>query len=328
MTELFVCGFQAAEALVPGSVSAPDYERLEHMLGFVSDYTRPDGLAPQVGDADDGRFLPLGDYGRADPRSHLHLFDQARHPYKAATSASAYPDGGYWIARPGELYLLVRCGDVGVGGIGSHAHNDALSFELSFGPQPLIVDPGSYLYSADPLERNRFRSTAFHGTLQIDGAEQNPISGKIDSLFRMEDVRMATALRWEADSARSVFEGRHSGYERLESPAMHTRRIEATADPTLVTITDTVSSSGGHDLQWTFPLAPGEVATVSGRIRARFGSGVGLELEAEGVDLSVDQGWLSPAYGKRLPTPFVRARRRSHPGDDVTVFAIRVIVSA
>ena len=128
------------------------------MLRFVADYTRPDGLAPQVGDADDGRYLPLGDYGRLDPRSHLHLFTQAQRPYSAPSEHAAYPDGGYWVMRAGDLYALVRCGDVGVGGLGSHAHNDALSFELACGAQPLIIDPGSYLYTADPRERDRFRS--------------------------------------------------------------------------------------------------------------------------------------------------------------------------
>ncbi len=75
--ELFVCGTQAVDALLPGALTDRYRERLDRMLAFVADYTRPDGLAPQIGDADDGRFLPLGDYGRADPRSHLHLFGQA-----------------------------------------------------------------------------------------------------------------------------------------------------------------------------------------------------------------------------------------------------------
>src|SRR5205085_6424393 len=124
------------------------------------------------------------------------------------------PDGGYWIMRGGELYVLVRCGDVGVGGLGSHAHNDALSFEFSFGGQPLVVDPGSYLYTADPIERNRFRSTAFHSTLQIDGEEQNPIFEA--ALFTMPDRRRAEALSWEPDFP--AFTGRHRGFEALGEP--------------------------------------------------------------------------------------------------------------
>src|SRR5918999_4886957 len=46
VTELFVCGTQAADALVPGRF--PDWYRvrLDSMLAFVRDCTRPEGLAP------------------------------------------------------------------------------------------------------------------------------------------------------------------------------------------------------------------------------------------------------------------------------------------
>ena len=319
VTELFICGLAAAEALVPGAVSEEDRERVERMLQFVRDYTRPDGLAPQVGDADDGRFLPLMDYGRRDPRSHHHLFAQADRPDGPASPYAAYGQGGYWIARTGSLYVLVRCGDVGLGGQGCHAHNDALAFDLSLGRQPLVIDPGSYVYTADPIERNAFRSTAFHSTLQLDGEEQNPIS--TTALFAMEDRRRAEALAWEVTEAGVVFVGRHHGYEHLESPATHTRRFEIRGDT--IAITDTVHSAGEHEAQWTFPLAPGDVVAGPGRVHARFDTGVELEIECPGLDFRSEAGWFSPSYGRRSPTSFVRARRRTRPGEDVTQITLR-----
>lgn len=323
VAELFVCGTFAARALAP-DLLAPEHERrLERMLEFVADYTRPDGLAPQVGDADDGRYLPLADYGRADPRRHLHLFAQAGRRYTPATGHAAYPDGGYWIMRGGEMYVLVRCGDVGVGGIGSHAHNDALSFELAFREQPLVLDPGSYVYTSDPGERVRFRTTAFHSTLAIDGEEQNPISAA--SLFTMTDRRRAEALAWEPDPARPVFVGRHHGYAWLPQPAAHTRRIELDVAGRSLRILDTVASAGEHDLSWTFPLAPEASADARlGTAVARFANGVTLELEAPGVELTIEPGWVSPSYGVRVPAPFIRGRRRSAGGEDVTEIVLRV----
>jgi uncharacterized heparinase superfamily protein len=174
---------------------------------------------------------------------------------------AAYPEGGYWIMRAGNLYVLVRCGDVGVGGLGSHAHNDALSFELALGEQPLIIDPGTYLYTADPEQRNRFRSTAYHSTLGIDGVEQNPLSDA--ALFGMDDCRRAEALEWDPDAHRPSFVGRHHGYDRLPDPATHTRRIELDVEAATLSVTDVVTSIGEHALQWTFPLAP-SFATASG----------------------------------------------------------------
>jgi hypothetical protein len=295
VTELFVCGTQAADALAPGRI--PDWyrERLERMLAFVRDYTRPDGLAPQIGDADDGRFLPLGDYG-ADPRDHRHLFER----FEPASASSAYPDGGYYVLRSSGLYVIVRCGDTGRHGRGGHGHNDQLAFELALNGQVLVIDPGTYVYTADPVERNRFRSTAFHSTLRIDGLEQNEL--RDDDLFLMADRTRAEMLASDATS----FEGRHHGFPG----AIHTRLLELHGDE--LHVRDTVESAVGHELEWTFPLAPGAEDR--------------LEISAEGIDFLREQGWYSPRYGVRVPTTFLRARRRSQPGNDVTEIVVKARV--
>jgi len=298
VTEMFVCGTQAADALVPGSI--PDWYRgrLDSMLAFVRDYTRPDGLAPQVGDADDGRFLPLGDY-RADPRDHRHVFAQAGRPWEPAAASAAYPDGGYYVLRNESLYTIVRCGDVGRHGRGGHGHNDQLSFELADARGALIVDPGTFTYTPDPVERNRFRSTAFHATLRVGGHEQNEL--RTDDLFAMTDRAHAEALSWDDVS----FEGRHHGFPG----ATHTRRVEL--GPHELRISDTVTSSEPQELEWTFPLAPGAEERVA--------------VSGEGLEFRREPGSYSPSYGVREPTSFLRARRMSRPGKDVTELVVRLI---
>jgi hypothetical protein len=320
VTELFICGSDAARMLAPDALAAGHQDRLDEMLGFVADYTRPDGLSPQVGDADDGRFLPLADYGRADPRRHLHLFAQARRPCRVGTAHAAYPDAGYWVMRADDLYVLVRCGDVGDGAPGSHAHNDALSFEFAYREQPLVVDPGSYLYTADPHARNLFRSTAFHSTLAIDGEEQNPISST--ALFVFEDRRHAEMLSWKPDPATPSFAGRHHGYQRLPLPAVHTRTFELDGGARALRIIDRVDSEGEHELVWTFPLAPCHLEASGANAVATF-SGLRLEIEARGVELSVEDGWISPSYGQRVAVPFLRGRKRTKAGADTTDLVLR-----
>jgi uncharacterized heparinase superfamily protein len=318
VTELFVCGTQAVEALLPGRLPRSHHEQIRRMLDFTRDYTRADGLAPQIGDADDGRFLPLGEHCRADPRSHLHLFEQARVAYEPARGNAAYPDGGYWIMRSGPLYAIVRCGDVGVGGLGSHAHNDQLSFELAIGPRPLVIDPGSYIYTGDLEARAQFRSTAFHSTLRIGRSEQNPI--RTDAPFRLEDLTRARCTEWVPRVGQAAFAGEHSGYERLRPAATHARRIELSERN--LSIRDVVTCAGEQELEWTFPLAPCDVAISIGRAVAEF-EGARLTVESPGLDFTVEEGWYSPSYGVRRPTPFLRARRRSRRGRDETTFELR-----
>jgi uncharacterized heparinase superfamily protein len=298
VTELFLCGTQATDALVLGRLPDSYRARLDRMLEFVRDYTRPDGLAPQIGDADDGRFLPLGNYG-ADPRDHRHLFAQADRPFEPATESAAYPSGGYYVMRSRGLYAIVRCGDTGRYGRGGHGHNDQLSFELIAGSEPLVVDPGTYVYSGDPQERNRFRGTAYHSTLRVGGGEQNELRN--DDLFLMKDRSQAEAL----DSGETGFEGRHHGFPG----ATHTRRLELVDGG--LRIRDTVNSATVQELEWTFPLAPGAEGKV--------------EITAEGLEFGAEPGWYSARYGVRVPTTFLRARRSSRPGEDVTELRVRVI---
>lgn len=319
--ELFVCGTQAVDALRPGILPDSYRERLGRMVRFVADYTRPDGLAPIVGDADDGRFLPLGDYGTADARSHHHLFRQAGVPVRPATACAAYPEGGYFILRSQGLYALIRCGPTGLAGLGPHAHNDQLSFELAYGETPLVIDPGSYVYTADPAWRNRFRSTAFHSTLRIGGAEQNRL--RHDVLFGLPDETRAECRSWEPDGRSPAFAGLHRGFAALDPPVQHERRVELHAGSRSVVVTDVVSGRGEHELQWTFPLAPSRVSVGDGWARAEF-EGIALSIGCEGLTFSVDEGWYSPSYGIRKPTPFLRARRRGRPGRDRARFVLQV----
>jgi Heparinase II/III-like protein/Heparinase II/III N-terminus len=320
--ELFVCGTQAADALCPGTLSSAYRERLELMLELVSDYTRPDGLAPQIGDADDGRFLPLGGYG-ADPRDHRHLHVQAGRPWHEGAGHRAYPLGGLYAMRHEQLWGIVRCGEVGLAGIGAHAHNDQLSFELAFGEQPLIVDPGSYLYTADPQARNAFRSTGAHSTLSIGAAEQNPL--REDYLFSLPEETHARCMRFEHDGPCAIFAGEHSGFHELSRAVGHRRELRFDGRSRVVRVTDTVIGASGLELLWTFPLAPGAQATVAepGRALVSFPEAE-LEIEAEGATLSVEDGWVAPSYGVRVAAPVIRARRIAASDEDLARFTLSV----
>jgi Heparinase II/III-like protein/Heparinase II/III N-terminus len=323
VAELFVCGTQAADALAPGSLPGSYRQRLEKMLDFIAAYTRGDGLAPQIGDNDDGRFLPLGDYGRADFRSHLHVFAQAGREYEPATQSAAFPESGYFIFREGEIYVLVRCGDNGLGGLGGHAHNDQLSFELCYRDQPLIEDPGTYVYYHDARLRRLFRSTSFHATLQVDDEEQNPIPEW--PRFPMGDRTRAEALEWQPDGPRPTFAGRHHGFEQLAAPARYERRFELDPEAATLTLTDVVTSAAGHQLEWSFPLGRSlGVSAGAGLAEVEF-EGVSLRIEAPGLGFAVRDAWYSPRYGVKEPRQFLGAKATSEPGRNAFELRLRIL---
>jgi hypothetical protein len=321
VTELFVCGTQAGDSLHVDAFPDPYRERLDRMLDFTAAYTRPDSLAPQIGDNDDGRFLPLGDYG-ADFRSHLHLFRQAEREYRPATRSTAFAAGGYYVMRHDDLYVLVRCGDTGIFGNGGHAHNDQLSFELCSGETPLVEDPGVGTYYEYEEERARFRSTGFHATMRIDGAEQNELPPW--PRFPIGNRSRAEAIEWVVEPQRTRFVGRHHGFEALPDPAIHERSLELDEARHELTIVDTVISDAEHNLDWAFPLGNCDDAIAEGdTARATFGP-LRLVIVAEDVELEIEERLHSPAYGVTEPRPFVIGRAYSRPGRHATTIRLRI----
>ena len=86
------------------------------------------------------------------------------------------------IIKGGGLYLSFYCLP---NGSGAHTHNDALSLELSWNNDNLIVDPGTYLYTSDPNERNKYRSIQAHNCIRTE-FESNPFFGNGNFLFSKE----------------------------------------------------------------------------------------------------------------------------------------------
>ena len=177
------------------------WQKVRAMLNYTRNYLRPDGLAPLIGDSDSGQFLPLVKR-RADDHAYVLAvgavvcnepqmkitaaippellwlcgeegvasFEQFE--TSAPPSSAAFQSGRTYFMRHRDLYLCFNASGPGIDGRGSHGHNDALSIEVAVGGRAFIVDPGTYVYSADLERRHKFRSTAFHSTIEVDGTEQ------------------------------------------------------------------------------------------------------------------------------------------------------------
>lgn len=169
--------------------------------------------------------------------------------------------------RGGSHYLLASNGIVGTRGFGNHKHNDLLSFEFHPSGIPLIVDPGSYVYTSDFGARNRFRCTASHNTLQVDGREQNEMNP--EWIFRLFETSHAEHVAFSETPQCVEYRGRHHGYERFDPPVTHERTIRLSKADGSLTIVDVLTGRGEHDLRWHFHLAPGVDAAPDGESAIR-----------------------------------------------------------
>jgi hypothetical protein len=315
-------------------MSAGYRARVRDMVAYLAAVTRPDGVMPQVGDADDGRLHIFEGYGTTPPQDGRHMFGPAAAMFNESAWRALGGGAGAWEAawwgldvstmpapaQPppaiGRLfphagigvvrteaahYLIVTNGIVGTNGFGNHKHNDLLGFEYHHAGTPLIVDPGSYVYTSDADARNRFRGTAYHNTAMVDGVEQNEL--RPDWLFRLFETSKAESVSFDDGADAAVYVGRHHGYERLPEPVTHERTFRLLKPSGTLLIVDRLSGRGRHDVRWHFHLAPGVSAARAGDSTVLLAAGPArwqLKTPAN-LAIEIQPAAYSPSYGVKVP---------------------------
>ena len=302
------------------NIKLSDYfwNKLKEIFDFVAYYTKPNGLAPQIGDNDNGQLHKLSTFNRWLPlNDHRYLFDLARQiwpDYQPPKSASRnFPQSGYYIMRDKDNYMFISAGEVGIAG---HKHNDILSFELQVCKQDFIVDPGTYVYTPDAGMRNLFRSTAYHNTVVIDSKEQNRFDKRSLFIFMMRDDSKVRCLRWKSNNEQDLFVGEHDGYKRLKEPISHKRTIKFSKGKVQWEIKDEFycTNSGqnlSHTFNWHFHLAP-QIAVEKIGENELLLKGKNNTVSFKIHDLPVayslvtKDSWFSPQYGEKIRSKVLR----------------------
>jgi hypothetical protein len=211
-----------------------------------------------------------------------------------------FPQAGLTVMRRGRNYLLITNGIVGTAGFGNHKHNDLLGFEYHVDGVPVLVDPGSYVYTPDPDARNLFRSTRSHNTLRVDGEEQNEL--RPDWLFRMFEQANPELLDVQEEGGCMRYRGRHHGFARFAEPVVHERTLTFSPDGVL-TIGDVLRGQGTHRIDWHFHFSPGVEVSIApnGSVTIHPGTATLKMSVPMGLRPTLSAGWYSPSYGVRLP---------------------------
>ncbi|MFZ3047033.1 MAG: alginate lyase family protein, partial [Desulfatirhabdiaceae bacterium] len=299
--------------------------RLEKMCEFSMHYTKQNGLAPQFGDADDGRFCILSGYGIDDMRNHRSIlgiageFFQRNDFRKAAaenyldglwifghyekakdTSTSyqelvRYPDTGFYIIRNNEVFLMLKCGGIGQKNNGGHDHNDQLSFELHIGGVDLIIDPGSYVYTMDKDLRHLFRSTKFHNVSQIGRFEQNIIINEtVKDIFTMYSSNPGICTFFDKTSAISM---RFLGEIAIAGTEIqYIRSVELMYSDKRIDIMDTFSGTREEGTCRLHLARDVQVKHLADKTVIIHCDHACARIEAE-MPINVDHGMISPSYG-------------------------------
>ena len=247
--------------------------KLKQMAEFLRAIAGPSGRLPLLGDDDGGCLsLPIG-----------------RPSGVGISQSKLFPDAGLAVMTCGDTHAIVDAGPFGALHAG-HSHSDTLSIVLRSGSAEILIDPGTYTYTAEPKWRDWFRGTAAHNTIRIDARDQAVMAGP----FRWVGKPRVNILDWRTNTERDILEAecRYAGFT-------HRRRVEF-RKPDVFLITDDVSGPPGlHDVEQFWHLgafqSPGEA-------RAK----LILPDDAELIE-----SWRSTTFGEKFPAPMLRVRRRS-----------------
>jgi len=235
------------------TVSDTARDRLGDLFTVLRSMASAPGLIPLLGDDDGGLLLPLDPRAPDDVRALL-LAGAVLLQRPELVIAAAPPTFAYWLcgiestdrlrsrsavnpnwldiyfARGGLAVLrdgwdsstAVAVIDAGPHGALScgHSHADALAMTLALGPTDLFIDRGTLTYTGP--ERNEFRSTLSHNTLEIDATS---------SVIPAQPFKWLSGIPARAQgvvcssSHFSSFSGIAAGHLAGGRPSAHCRRV-------------------------------------------------------------------------------------------------------
>lgn len=270
------------------------YNRMLSICKWLGAFDRK---LPLIGDQDGSRlYLPTGffDFDRCD-----FTYISRDNKYIPLLNNNQTMSGILKIQK-NKIINYIKCGNIGTNGKGVHDHNDQLSIIVYYNKIPIIIDTGTYLYTKDPENRKRYRSTSMHSTVIIEGEEQNNINSE---LFSIKDGIAGKILSINSDSFHGMFV--------YKTGVIHQRRVNI-IDKMIVIIDQILNNITPTYVQYIIPKTL--------KIKHREKNKVCFIINSKIVQFTfscsvlIEEIFYSPAYGQtnkgyRLKIPFSKEHK-------------------
>ena len=260
------------------------WDKIEKMTEFVASIMDEGGNVPSFGDSDNGFAATLSEdtdynpyrslltsgvvlFDRKDLKSRVRQFDERNfwlfgaegvrkfHGFSEETFVpkKCFADGGYYILSlddnlADELKCIFDCGPLGYLNIAAHGHADALSVTLSVKGNPVLIDPGTYIYQYPKEWRDYFKGTSAHNTVRIDKKDQSVIGGHYMWLKKAK----TKLLEWDDEELSGSAVGEQYGYASLRERIVHRRSIRLDKRYKTLDINDRIEATQSHLIEQYF----------------------------------------------------------------------------
>jgi uncharacterized heparinase superfamily protein len=243
---------------------------------------------------------------------------------------NAFKEAGVTFLRTGDDAISIRVdhGPHGFLSTAAHGHADALSFELSIGGRPVLIDPGTYCYQGEPEWRRYFRSTLAHNTLEVAGLDQAVQAGPF--LWSSQPTGWVESSEEIDDGDSAALTVGHDGYRRIDAKATHFRRFGLDRRRRNLEVADWIESAMPLPVRLAFHLHPAVEAVLEGaRATLRWPEGQAVIDLPEKLSWSLHRGetqpplgWFSAAFGEKIPTSVLIGSGEMSSGERlITTFA-------
>jgi len=290
-----------AKPCLSSSDSAYLTEKASAMLGFLTDILHPDNEIPFFNDS----ALNIA----PRPEAICDYADRLRIPYSRAVADSRLiekPSFGLLVLQNQLSKMMFDVGCIGPDYLPGHAHCDTLSYELSLAGKRCIVNSGTYQYAGS--ERNKFRATKAHNTVQIDGVEQH----EIWSTFRVARRAYPLNISVDKDNSEEIkCSASVSSFKQLIGNPVHRRNVSYQKEQ--IIISDVIEGEGEHVAESYIHLHPDvNILNQSNDVlQCKLGETVFSIQALDTLKIHTESAWFSAEFGLKTESTVVVLRKQA-----------------
>jgi uncharacterized heparinase superfamily protein len=214
----------------------------------------------------------------------------------ATHAPDSAPQAGFERIVSGDTVVILDAGSPPLAKSNAHSHAGALSFEMSYRRERLIVNCGAFA-GADRAWRQAQRATAAHSTVTVDDTNSFDLSEVEDISGRHANTR----CHRESNDGNIWVTVTHEGYQR-NFALTHQRRLYISADGQDMRGEDILVGAYRGYFAARFHLHPDVRASVvqnGAAVLMRLKSGIAWRLQASGGQLKVTESVYLGCAGRR-----------------------------
>ena len=269
------------------------YNKLRRMFTFIDWVTVQGAGIVKIGDDDSGKILY---YGITPDIVAAHKEEQYR-------SEQFFKEFGLAVHKSSDWHVTLRHHAYKTTQPSGHFHNDVGSITLAYQGVPIVVDPGSYVYTPSVYWRNLFRSAAVHNSFSIESVE--PVVFSEESLFTLA-LPESTCNNTHTCARQDLWHVYHNLYSVGAS-----RVVSINQETGIITLQDAWEEAPTNSCSsvWNFTLAPDIEPLQNAEGYLLLHNGVPLlGIRSHDLAFEVVSGWYAPSYGTKLATKRLVAR--------------------